>query len=158
MQAPTIYYYFESRESLIEEVIYTGTVKLREFVKAALDAAPADATPLEHLDLAIEAHLRLLMSESGFAHAHIRNLGQLPDSMRARQLPEERKYAALWRAIFKAAQADGSVRPELNLEFAQNLIIGQLNGATEWWTPKRGSLEALIATAQGIARSGITVG
>ena len=155
MQAPTIYYYFESRELLIEEVIVTGTVKLRRFVKDALDAAPTGATPLQRIDIAIDAHLRQLMSESSFAHAVIRNLGQIPESIRARQLPEERKYAATWRALFRAAQADGSLRPDLNLDLAQNLIIGQLNWATEWWTPKRGSLDAVVATAQSIVREGI---
>jgi AcrR family transcriptional regulator len=155
VQAPAIYYYFESREQLIEEVVTVGTVKLHTFVRAALKAAPADATALERLDIAIDAHLRQLMSESGFAHAVIRNVGQLPDSIRSRQIVEERKYAKLWRTLFQDASAEGQLRSNLDPELAQLLIIGILNWATEWWSPKRSSLDTMVATAQSIIRHGI---
>lgn len=156
MQAPAIYYYFDSRELLIEEVIVMGTVKLRQYVEAALQAASENATSLERLDIAVEAHLRQLMSESSFAHAVIRNIGQIPETIRARQLPEERAYARTWRALFRAAVEDGSLRADLDPDLAQNLIIGLLNWATEWWDPQRGSLDTVVATAQAIVRNGIS--
>jgi AcrR family transcriptional regulator len=156
VQAPAIYYYFESREQLIEEVVTVGTVKLHEFVRAALEAAPADATALERLDIAIDAHLRQLMSESGFAHAVIRNVGQLPDAIRSRQIVEERKYAKLWRNLFQKASSEGQLRADLDPDLAQLLIIGILNWATEWWSPKRSSLDTVVATAQSIIRHGIS--
>lgn len=155
MQAPAIYYYFESRELLIEEVVVTGTVKLREYVEAALRDAPTDATPLQRIEIAVEAHLRQLMNESSFAHAVIRNIGQIPASIRERQLPEERAYAKTWRALFRDAVADGSLRSDLDPDLAQNLVIGQLNWATEWWDPKRSSLDKLVETAVALARNGL---
>jgi TetR/AcrR family transcriptional regulator, cholesterol catabolism regulator len=155
VQAPAIYYYFDSREELIEEVVTVGTVHLREFVIAAVDAAPADATALDRIDIAVEAHLRQLMSESSFAHAVIRNVGQLPDSIRSNQLIEERKYVRFWRQLFLAARDEGALRADVDPELAQLLLVGALNWATEWWTPKRGPLEKVIATAQAIVRHGI---
>jgi AcrR family transcriptional regulator len=155
LQAPAIYYYFSSRDQLIEEVVVVGTIKLRDFVAAALDRAPTTATALERIDVAVEAHIRQLMSESGFAHAVIRNVGQLPPAIRGRQVIEERKYAEMWRALFGEAHADGSMRAELDPELARLLVIGSLNWATEWWTPQRGSLDAVVATAQSIVRHGI---
>lgn len=157
LQAPAIYYYFDSRELLIEEVITVGTIRLREFVKAALDAAPSETTALDRLDIAIDAHLRQLMAESGFAHAVIRNVGQLPESIRSRQIVEERKYAKMWKDLFQAASREGSLRADLDPDIAQRLIIGLLNWATEWWTPKRSSLDDMIKTAQSIVRHGVAV-
>ena len=156
MQAPAIYYYFESRELLIEEVIVTGTVKLRQYVETALAEAPAGATSLDRIDIAVDAHLRQLMAESSFAHAVIRNIGQLPASIRARQLPEERAYAKTWRALFRAAVEDGTLRSDLDPDLAQNLIIGLLNWATEWWDPQRGALDTVVATAKAIVRNGVS--
>jgi TetR/AcrR family transcriptional regulator, cholesterol catabolism regulator len=155
VQAPAIYYYFDSREELIEEVVTVGTVHLREFVIAAVDSAPPDATALDRIDIAVEAHLRQLMSESSFAHAVIRNVGQLPDSIRSNQLIEERKYVRFWRQLFLAARDEGALRADVDPELAQLLLVGALNWATEWWTPKRGPLEKVIATAQAIVRHGI---
>ena len=53
VQAPAIYYYWPSREQLIEEVVTVGTVRLREYVAAALDAAPPGTPALDRLDIAI---------------------------------------------------------------------------------------------------------
>jgi hypothetical protein len=126
-------------------------------VKAALDAAPSETTALDRLDIAIDAHLRQLMAESGFAHAVIRNVGQLPENIRSRQIVEERKYAKMWKDLFQAASREGSLRADLDPDIAQRLIIGLLNWATEWWTPKRSSLDDMIKTAQSIVRHGVAV-
>ncbi len=155
LQGPAIYYYFDSREKLIEEVVVVGTVRLRDHVAAELAAAPPDATPLDRLDIAIEAHLRQLMADSSFAHAVIRNQSQLPEAIRSRQLVEERKYAAIWRQLSRDASAAGDLRAGLNPNLAYLLIIGSLNWATEWWTPQRGSLDTLIATAKSLFHDGL---
>lgn len=155
VQAPAIYYYWKSREELIEEVITVGTIRLREFVVAALAEAPPGASALDRLDIAIEAHLRQLMSESAFAHAVIRNIGQVPDSIRARQIVEERRYAQVWRRVFREAVDAGELRSDLDPDIAQLLIIGLLNWATEWWSPKRSSLDSVVATAQALVRTGV---
>jgi AcrR family transcriptional regulator len=155
VQAPAIYYYWPSREQLIEEVVTVGTIRLREYVSAALAAAPEDASALDRLDIAVDAHLRQLMSESAFAHAVIRNISQLPPAIRSRQIVEERKYADVWRDLFADAVASGELRTDLDPDLAQPLIIGILNWAAEWWSPKRSSIDAVVATAQSIVRHGV---
>src|SRR6201994_5165115 len=62
VQAPAIYYYWPSREQLIEEVVTVGTVRLREYVAAALAAAPAGTPALDRLGIAIDGHPRQLVS------------------------------------------------------------------------------------------------
>ena len=155
VQAPAIYYYWPSREQLIEEVVTVGTIRLREYVEAALAAAPAEAAALDRLDIAIDAHLRQLMSESAFAHAVIRNAGRLPAAIRSRQIVEERAYGAIWRKMFTDAVASGELRPGLDPDLAQPLIIGILNWAAEWWSPKRSTIDEVVATAQSIVRHGV---
>jgi AcrR family transcriptional regulator len=158
VQAPAIYYYWPSREQLIEEVVTVGTIRLREYVAAALEAAPEGVSALDRLDIAIDAHLRQLMSESAFAHAVIRNISQLPGEIRSRQVVEERAYAAIWRDLFSDAVAGGELRSGLDADLAQPLIIGILNWAVEWWSPKRSSIDAVVATAQSIVRHGVASG
>src|SRR6201993_760029 len=40
LQAPAIYYYFASRDDLIEEVMYAGIADMRGHLQGALDALP----------------------------------------------------------------------------------------------------------------------
>lgn len=155
LNAPAIYYYFSSREALIEEVIVMGTHRLYEQLRAALAAMPEGASALDRIDRAIRVHLELLLAESGFAHAVIRNLTQLPESIRGRQEVEERKYNALWRSLFTEASSLGELSPDVDPRVAHLLLVGTLNWVTEWWNPKRGSTESLIGAAQAMFREGI---
>ncbi|WP_183407815.1 TetR/AcrR family transcriptional regulator [Nocardioides marmoriginsengisoli] len=154
LNAPAIYYYFTSREELIAEVVVSGTVRLRDRLEFALAQAPAGLGPIDLIEIAIAAHLRQLMAESGFAHAVIRNVTQFPPGVREKQQAEERKYNGVWRGLFKDAEAAGVLREELDVKTAHLLLVGSLNWATEWWTERACTLDALVHDAQVMFRHG----
>ena len=45
LQAPAIYYYFASRDDLIEEVMFTGIAAMRAHLQRVLDALPPETSP-----------------------------------------------------------------------------------------------------------------
>jgi AcrR family transcriptional regulator len=154
VQAPAIYYYWPSREDVIEEVMWTGIARMRAHVRAALDALPPETGPLDRIDAAVEAHLRHMLEISDYARAAIRNSAQLPDAIRTRQLAEADRYGELWRALIADAAAE--LRSGLDPRAARMLILGALNWAVEWWNPRRGSLTTLVQTAQSLVRHGLS--
>jgi len=156
IQAPAIYYHFESREALVEEVIRLGTQKTREHVERVLAGLPAKLSALERLEAALEAHLRCVLDLSDYAKAAIRNAGQVPADMRARQFEDERAYGAVWRKLFKDTVRSGEIASTIDVRAAQMLIVGALNNTPEWWDPSVTSLDRLIATTHGIVRSGLS--
>ena len=156
LQAPAIYYYFPSREDLIEEVMWAGIADMRAQLASVLKEVPADVTPLDRILIAVETHLRHELEISDYTTASIRNAGQLPDNLRTRQLEEEAKYGEIWRKLIKDAIAAGQIRPELDRYMAQMLVLGALNWAVEWWSPKRGSLEKVVSNAQSFVRNGLS--
>ena len=155
IQAPAIYYYYASRDELIEEVMWAGIADMREHVAAALSELPADTPPLDRLLAATEAHLRHALEISDYTTASIRNAGQVPLSIRKRQILEEERYGEVWRRLINDLARDGRLRPVLDLYIAQMLVLGALNWAVEWWDSRRGSLEAVVANAQSFIRYGI---
>ncbi|GGL10249.1 TetR/AcrR family transcriptional regulator [Nocardia jinanensis] len=155
LQAPAIYYYFGSREDLIEEVMWSGVAEMRRHVEEVLEQVSSDVSPLDRILVAVEAHLRHELELSDYATAAIRNSGQVPDHIRARQMAEDANYGAIWRRLIKDADAEKQLRTDMDLPIAQMLIMGSLNWAAEWWTPRRGSLETVIRTAQSMIRHGI---
>lgn len=155
LQAPAIYYYFPSRDDLIEEVMWSGIADMREHVAAALNDV-ADGTPaLERLLVAAEAHLRHELEISDYTTASIRNAGQVPLAIRKRQILEEERYGDIWRRLINDVAREGMLTPELDLYIAQMLVLGALNWAVEWWNPRRGSIEAVVQNAQSIIRHGL---
>jgi AcrR family transcriptional regulator len=156
IQAPAIYYYFASREELIEEVMYCGVAELRKHVQEALNDLPPETSPLDRIMTAVEAHLRHELEISDYATASIRNSGQIPQHLRTRQLKEETSYGRVWRRLFDNALADGQIRADLDPRYAQLLVLGALNWAAEWRDPRRDSVDSIVVNAQSLVRTGLS--
>lgn len=156
LQAPAIYYYWPSREALIEEVMWVGLQRLHQYVTETLESLPADTPPMDRISTAIEAHLQVALELSDFATAIIRNSGQIPEEIRTRQSSEDAKYGTLWRGLIRDADAAGEIRADLDPRTAQRLVIGALNWAAEWWDPARDSIGVTVSTAQSLVRHGLS--
>jgi TetR/AcrR family transcriptional regulator, cholesterol catabolism regulator len=156
LQAPAIYYYFASREELIEEVMYAGIADMRKHLQDVLDALPPETPPMDKILAAVEAHLRHELELSDYASASIRNAGQIPERLRARQLKEEAAYGRVWRRLFDEACSDGQLRGDLDARLAQLLVIGALNWSAEWFDPRRSSVDTIVSNAQVLVRNGLS--
>src|ERR1700746_3324587 len=155
LQAPAIYYYFPSREDLIEEVMYAGIADMRRHLQAALEALPPETSPIDKILAAVEAHLRHELELSDYASASIRNAGQMPERLRARQLKEEAAYGRIWRRLFDEAAANGQLRSDLDARLAQLLVIGALNWSAEWFDRGRSSVDPIVSNAHVLDRKHI---
>jgi TetR/AcrR family transcriptional regulator, cholesterol catabolism regulator len=157
IQAPAIYYYFPSRDDLIEEVMWTGIAHMREHITGLLGALPAGADALQRIDAAVEGHLRYSLEISDYTTASIRNAGQLPEALRIRYNAEAAAYGEVWRVLLEEAASAGLLRADLEPMAARMLVLGALNWASEWWNPRRGSLDVVVRTAQSMVRHGLAV-
>ena len=157
IQAPAIYYYFPSRDDLIEEVMWSGIAHMREHLAQILAALPPEADPLDRIDAAVGAHLRYCLEISDYTTASIRNAGQVPESIAIRYTAEASQYGDMWRKLLQDADNAGRLRPGLDPVAARMMVLGALNWAAEWWNPRRGSLDTVVRTAQSLVRHGLGV-
>lgn len=156
LQAPAIYYYFGSRDDLIEEVMYCGISDLRRVMQDTLNELPPDTASIDRIMAAVQAHLHYELELSDYAKASIRNSGQVPERLRSRQKKEDTAYTRIWRRLIDDAVADGQIRADLDARMAQALVLGALNWAVEWWDPRRSSIEAIVENAQVFVRHGLS--
>jgi len=155
VQTPAIYYYFSSRDDLIEEVMYSGIADMTKHLRHVLDALPTETLAIDRILAAVEAHLRHELEISNFATASIRNSGQVPDRLRVRQIEESARYGRIWRRLMDNLVRDGQLRNDLDPRLAQLLVIGALNQTAEWWDPRRASLDKVVRNAQSIVLHGL---
>src|ERR1700741_562259 len=155
LPAPAIHYSYPPRDDLMEEVMWAGIADMREHVIAVLDAFPADISALDRLLTAVDAHLRHELEISDYTTAAIRNAGQVQPGIRKRQILEEQRYGEVWRRLINDMARSGELRADLDLYIAQMLGLGALNWAVEWWHPRRGSLDTVVANAQSFVRYGL---
>ncbi|GAA4920220.1 TetR family transcriptional regulator [Actinomycetospora succinea] len=155
VQAPAIYYYFSSRDELIDEAVAVGLDRAQSLVTEALAQAPAGLPAIDRLAIAVAAHLRTLLTHSDHAAAAVRTVPQLPEAMRERHRQAQRDYLAVWRGLVAEVRDDGDLDPALDPGTALMVVLGALNWTAEWWDPARGSLEGVIDAAQRLVRDGL---
>src|SRR5581483_10747272 len=127
MHVPGVYYYFDSKEALVEEVLRAGVARACGFVEERVAAVPEGSPELDRLRAAIEGHVLVVLEIGDYTSANIRIFGQLPADIRRRHLAQQRAYGDLWRGLLEAARAAGELRPDLDLSVLRMLILGALN-------------------------------
>jgi TetR/AcrR family transcriptional regulator, cholesterol catabolism regulator len=153
MQPAVTYYHFESFRKLVEEVLYTGITEMRSHLEKALEALPPDTSPVDRLMVAVETHMRRELELSDYGRAWTLNYAHIPGGMTRRLKTEEAAYGRIWRNLFNDAIAGGKIAPGVDVRMARRLMLGAMNSATEWWDPRRGSLDTLVTTTQLLIRS-----
>lgn len=153
MKAGSLYYHFESKDALVEEILTEGVNRVESAVQKALDAM-FDAAPLDRVRVAMEVHLRTLHDRSDYASAHIRCFSHVPDDMRRRLRRTRRSYDAVWAGLLEAAQAAGDIAADVDLLTLRFAIIGMLNWTLEWRLPSGAGPEEMADRFYRIAFQG----
>jgi AcrR family transcriptional regulator len=145
MHTPGVYYYFPSKEDLVEEVLRVGVARACGYVQERVAAVPEGSSALDRLRAAIEGHVLMVLEIGDYTSANIRIFGQVPDDVRARHLADQRAYGNVWRALLEDARAAGELRPDLDLSVIRMLILGALNWTAEWYRPGSSQTAAEVA-------------
>jgi AcrR family transcriptional regulator len=145
MHTPGVYYYFPSKEDLVEEVLRVGVARARGYVQERVAAVPQGSAALDRLRAAIESHVLMVLEIGDYTSANIRIFGQVPDDVRARHLADQQAYGNVWRALLEDARAAGELRPDLDLSVIRMLILGALNWTAEWYRPGSSQTAAEVA-------------
>jgi len=133
MKAGSLYYHFDSKDELVEEVLRVGLATAVDATRKAVEALGRGANPIAKLRAAIEAHLTTILAESDYASADLRILGQVPEPIRERHLKQQREYGAFWASLLRKAVASGQLRADLDLSVVRMLVLGALNWSVEWY-------------------------
>lgn len=143
LQAGSLYYHFDSREALVEEVMWTGQQRTEQQVRQALAGLTPDVCPRVRLRTAMRAHLLAVLASTDATSASIKMLNQVPADIRERLLAGQRAYGELWRQMLTDAREHGDLRPGLDLSIARMTIVGALNYTVEWYHLEGGPPERI---------------
>jgi AcrR family transcriptional regulator len=133
IKAASIYYYFDSKEAILNEVLHRGLLSVFEAVKTALKQA-GKVSHRRRIGLAIEAHLVALLEASDFTSANIRIYGQLPENLKKPHRPLRRAYAKYWDQLFLDARRAGEIRADIEIVPLRIFVLGALNWTIEWFS------------------------
>ncbi len=156
-KAGSMYYHFDSKNQLLEEVLKRGLRRVSEAVRKRVAGLPPQASHRTRLEVAIEAHLGFILRYDDYASANIRLFGQMPAAIRRRHIRKHRVYAGFWRGLLEAAQTAGEIRGDVDLSLARLSLFGMMNWSLEWYRPGRLGIAELAANMCGTLFDGIAL-
>ena len=155
MKAGSIYYYFDSKDEILDEVLDLGMQAVFNAVRHDVERLPSETSSRRKIETAIAAHLRTLLRYGDFTSANIRIFSQVPERAKKRHLPLRQAYTDYWSRLFEEAQARGEVRSDINIKLLRLFLIGSLNWSLEWFNPKRGAVDDLARDIATMVFDGI---
>ena len=143
MKAGSVYYYFDSKNQILDEVLKIGIKVVFEAVEKAVDALPENASGRARLEAAVAAHLHTLLRYSDYTSANIRIFGQVSRTSQNRNRAIRRTYAEYWNGLLQHAKDSGEISPDADLSLIRLFLLGSVNWSVEWYDPKKRSTEYL---------------
>lgn len=128
----SLYYYIQSKENLLFEVISTVH---RDGMANIQSRAAIEGDPLQRLENVIIGHVehtcRNLVPTAVFLH----ELSALSAERRQEVLGSEHAYQSVFRDLIEQAQRDGLVRPDVEPRLAALSVLGSTNWVYRWFRP-----------------------
>ncbi len=154
MKTGSLYYHFDSKESLVEEILTLGTQGALAASRAAVDALGPGADPVDKLQAVLSAHTQFLHEEANFASANLKILHQVPPSIRERHVQQDREYGRYVAVIIDEIAGTHGLAPGVDHTVLRLLCFGALNWSISWFDPKGHSPGEIAAQLMTLVRRG----
>ena len=139
IQTGSLYYYFDSKEQLVEEALDGGVRVVHERVRQAITDVPDGSSPGERLVAAVRAFIAARLEIGSMSPAHIRSYRDLPEDMRERLRPELEAFSALWDRLVLDAVESGDIRADVDPFILHLFVVHTSEQLAKWPDTTRGS-------------------
>ena len=142
MKAGSIYYHFDSKDEIMDEVLDAGLRAVYMAVREAIQDCP-EGDSRRKIEASIRAHVRMLFLQGDYVSANIRLYSQLPEEIRQKHQTLRHEYADLWDNLLQEAKDQGVLRSDLDITPLRQFVLGALNWSVEWYDDQRFSVDKL---------------
>ena len=133
MQAGSLYYHFDSKDAIVEEVLRVGIDHARDAICQAVASEGLGANGHDRLLAAVVGYTKMLVAESDFTRANIRCYEEAPRPTRENLAVALRGFANLWIELMESGQADRSLRADFEARVVARMTIASLNSCVQWY-------------------------
>lgn len=149
IKAGSIYYHFDSKESLFIDILEEGIRVMEDaFTLAAEESRGSDGET--RIGRHIQGHLSALFEHGPYTTNHVSAFHIAPPSVKDAVIPARDRYEAAWVDLFDELMARGEMSHALSPSLLRLALFGAMNFAVEWFDPSRGNLDelAMVITRQ----------
>jgi AcrR family transcriptional regulator len=137
-QAGSMYYYFRSRDHIVEEVIRESMARSARAIQQCIAALPEHSSFQEKIRVAMRAHVGITCLDDDYLAAFRRVELEIPAELREKVLSAPRAFGKVWRSLLEEARDAGELRADLDLTIVRLLLIGSIIWTSRWYHPAGG--------------------
>ena len=149
----SLYYYFESKETALEEVCRVG---VEGFLESAQTIAAGDATATAQVTQLIAAHLAPLAERGDFVRVFLRERQHLATASRQRIGRISRRYERVIEGVFAVGIKRRELRKDLDVRMMTLALLGMCNAVAPWYGHEpRADIKRIVAAFSALLRDGV---
>ena len=151
MRQASLYYYFDSKETALEEVCVIGTAG---FVEAAEEIVRSGESAEIRLGQLMTAHVAPLADKADYMRTFLNERKWLPMESRRRIGRMSRRLEAIFERVIREGMRSGEFRSDLNPRMTTLAILGMLNAVTSWYDHETVPLDRIAELFADLALKG----
>jgi len=157
MLAGSLYYHFDSKESMIDEILSTFLNELCEGYDAVLAAGLG---PRETIEALVRESFREIDRHQDAVAIYLKEARHLAAQPRFQYLDDSReKFEKVWLGTLERGVADGTFRPDLDIRLTHRFVRDTVWVAASWYRPGgRHSPEEIARQYLSMVLDGIAAG
>jgi AcrR family transcriptional regulator len=152
MRQASLYYYFDSKETALEEVCARGTAG---FIERAEGIIKKGLPAKERLAQMLEAHVMPLGNRSDYVRTFLNERKWLPAESRRRIGRMSRRMEALFERLIREGMRSGEFRDDLNPRLTALALLGMANSVASWHNRGSTGLERIAAEFSDLVLKGM---
>jgi len=142
MRPASIYHHFESKDSLLTEILDIGMNAVTTAFDATAELLEESASGAERLRVHVAAHLQALFANHAFTAAHVTVFAFVPAPVRAAAVPRRDAYEAQWTQLL--TEIAPTLAPDA-LRLTRLALFGAMNSSVQWFDAAGGSVDELAS-------------
>ena len=133
-QAGAMYYYFPSKDALVEELMHRNVTRSQQISEQRIAAMPPHASYRDKLLTIVRNSLANLLGEDiDEMVVYIRLLNEVPPAIRTRMLGHAIESRHFVKALITDGQAAGEFSPDINPTVTALMLLSNLVWSHDWF-------------------------
>jgi len=130
MYPGSLHYRYNTKEALLVDLM---KLSIEQISNAVLQACASSTEPAEQLRGCINAHLRVLVTDSDMVYVLLFEWRSLKGKSRIDMLALRDQYEQLWATLLDVLVDEGVIRKDLDLDLLRLIGLGALNWVATWF-------------------------
>lgn len=128
----SLHYRYRAKEDILIDMM---RLAIERTIRSIVDATATVQDPLQKLRVAVQAHLRVLMSGDDMVYILLFEWRAMRGEARKQIIAERDRYERYWATMLDVMKVQGYLRQDVDIDLTRLIGLGAINWVATWYKP-----------------------